>query len=66
MKRCQWVRPPHHNSDHRALVVKIGGKPGGVKKYVRQRLDIPAKKKTPPIAEQTDGEKMFETPKAKM
>ena len=40
--------------------------PGGVKKYVRQRLDIPAKEKTLPIAEQTGGEKMFETLKAKM
>ena len=28
-KRCRWVRPPHHNLDHRAPVVKIGGSRAG-------------------------------------
>ena len=37
-----------------------------MKQYVRQRLDIPKKEKTLPIAEQTGREKMFETLKAKM
>ena len=29
VKSCRWILPPHHNSDHRALIVKIGGEPGG-------------------------------------
>ena len=54
-----WTLSPHHNLDHRALVVKIWGKPGGVKLCVRERLNIPKKKKTPPTVEQTEREKMF-------
>ena len=34
--------------------------------YVKERLNIPDKEKTPPTAEQTNGEKMFETLKVKV
>ena len=47
-------------------MAKIGGEPGGVKEYVKERLDIPAKEKTLRPAEQTNGENMFETLKAKV
>ena len=29
VRRCRWVRPRHHDSDHRALVVQIRARPGG-------------------------------------
>ena len=37
-----------------------------MKMYVKEWLDIPAKEKTPPTAEQTNGEKMFESLKVKV
>jgi hypothetical protein len=58
--------PPHHNTDHKALVLKTRGEPGGVKPYIIERLNIPDSKKTPPTAEQTEGEQMFETLKSKV
>ena len=29
VRRCRWVLPRHHDSDHRALVVQIRARPGG-------------------------------------
>ena len=40
VKRCRWVFPPHHNSDHRALVVKIRSR-GGLKRYSKKRETLP-------------------------
>ena len=31
-RRCRWVLPPTHNSDHRALVAKIATE-GGIKEF---------------------------------
>ena len=46
--------------------MKIGGEPGGVKQYVKERLNIPDNEKTPALADQTEGERMFETLKYKL
>ena len=66
IKICRWVLPPHHNSDHRALIVKVGGEPGGVKQFIKERMNIPDDEKTPAPAEQTEGERMFEILKYKL
>ena len=52
--------------DHRALVVKIWGEPVGVREYVKERLKIPDREKTPHVTERTEEEKMFEELKAKV
>ena len=41
VRRCRWVRPRHHNSDHRALVVQLRARPGGVRQYTRERRKLP-------------------------
>jgi hypothetical protein len=40
VKRCRWVYPPHHTSDHRALITKIRSR-GGLKRYRRKRETLP-------------------------
>ena len=59
VKRCRWILPPHHNSDHRALVVVLGGERRGVKGYVRERINLPPEAQPPPSEEQTDSEATF-------
>ena len=43
VRRCRWIRPRHHNSDHRALVMQLRARPGGVRRYTdeRKRLPVP-------------------------
>ena len=41
VKSCRWIFPPHHRSDHRALVVRIWGR-WGLKRYVRERRPSPS------------------------
>jgi hypothetical protein len=36
VKRCRWISPRNHNSDHRTLVVKLSDKGGWVKPYIRK------------------------------
>ena len=56
VKNCRWIFPPHHRSDHRALVVRIWGR-WGLKRYVRERETLPVQ---PPAAgERTEGGEMF-------
>ena len=48
--------PPHHRSNHRAIVVRMWDR-RGLKRYVRKRETLPVQ---PPAAgEQTEGEEMF-------
>ena len=57
MRRCRWVLPPTHNSDHRALVVKLATE-GGIKEYRGGRRRAPFRKKKK--GEMSEGDKMFE------
>ena len=41
VKRCRWILPRHHDSDHRALVVQIKARPGGVRQYIQERKTLP-------------------------
>ena len=56
IKRCRWVLPPHHNSDHRALIVKVWGS-RGIKRYVKERETLPVQ--PPEAGERSEGEEIF-------
>ena len=60
VKRCRWIYPRNHNSDHRALVVKIGDKGGWDNPHISERYKIPDGVKAPPAAEQTEDEIIFQ------
>ena len=58
-KRVKSVRrifPPHHRSDHRALVMRVWGR-RGVKRYVRKRETLPVQPSA--AGERSEEEEMF-------
>ena len=58
-RRCRWILLPTHDSDHRALVVKVLTDAEVVKRYTRRHQRNPFRKLKK--EEMTEGEKMFET-----
>ena len=58
-RRCRWIHSPTHDSDHRALVVKLSTDAEVVKRYKRRRQRTLFRKLKK--EEMTEGEKMFET-----
>ena len=56
VRRCRWIRPRHHNSDHRALVMQLRARPGGVRRYTDERKRLPV----PPPRPMTEGDTMLE------
>ena len=56
IKRCRWVLPPHHNSDHRALIVKVWGS-RGIKRYVKERETLLVQ--PPEARERLEGKEIF-------
>ena len=51
VKRCRWIYPFNYNTDHRALVVKIGDEGRWVKPYIWKRSNIPDNIKALSVAE---------------
>ena len=47
---CRWVAMRHHNSDHRALVVRVETELAGVKRYKKDRRTLPALPLPRPLA----------------
>ena len=43
-RKCHWILPPTHDSDHRTLMVKLVTGREGVKWYKRRRRRIPFRK----------------------
>ena len=58
LRRCRLILPPTHNSDHRAMVVKMKAE-GGVKQYKDGRKQLPFQK--PKKADMSEGGKLFES-----
>ena len=47
VRRCRWTLPRHHDSDHRAPVVQIYSRKGGVRKYLEERTTVPVEPPPP-------------------
>ena len=42
VRSCYWVAMRHHDSDHRALILRVEADPAGVKRYDKARRTLPA------------------------
>ena len=57
VRSCRWVAMRHHDSDHRALILRVESDPAGVKRYDKARRTPPAPPLPRPLAQ---GDAMFE------
>ena len=51
---CRWVAMRHHDSDHRALVPRVEADLAGVKRYDRERHNLPPPP-SPPLPTRAEG-----------